>query len=353
MDYYNEIHYYKNLEKKFSIYRWALFLFFNVIIIKEFSSYEGNIYPLLVSAILTVAYLSCITIAAYNKKGKFMLFLKYTKYMDILLIDLLITIRCGLRSEIYILYFILILYNGVKYDYIGALQSSIVSITSYSLVVFLFTPREFASCDLFAVRIIYLILGSYVMYEISKMMSISNSREKEAREMAYRDPLTKLHNRLLLSQYFEDFKKRCASTRSPFCIALIDIDNFKAVNDTLGHIAGDYVLNTVANKLKENALSNDFLCRFGGEEFVLLIDNCSIDKGYQISNKICKEVASTRSLLYKGKITVSVGVCEYDSSLSMIENINNADIAMYSAKNNGKNRVMVYKDSIQTRLKHE
>lgn len=349
MDVYNEIANFKSLEKKFSIFRWVLLLFFILIIIGELNSYDENMYTLVIFTVLAFVYVFFITVAAYNKKDKFLIFLKFTKYLDILIITFFIIVRCGLRSEIYILYFIVILFNGAKYGFIGTIQSSLICIASYSVAVVLFTPQEVFSSKLFMIRIVYLILGSYVMYEITKMMNYSNLKEKEAREMSYIDPLTKLPNRTLLSKYFEDFKREYERSKSSFCIVMFDIDNFKEINDSFGHITGDYVLNAVSAKLKDNILYNDFICRFGGEEFVALFHNCSIERAYQISNRIRKEIALVKPLHSVRKITVSVGICEYDNNLSMIENINHADAAMYTAKNAGKNQVVTYEYSTSYR----
>jgi two-component system cell cycle response regulator len=118
---------------------------------------------------------------------------------------------------------------------------------------------------------------------------------------------------------------------------MIDIDYFKNVNDTYGHVFGDYVLETVSNILVTNINDNGYVGRFGGEEFIIILPQIGIDKAYDLGEKI-------RSGLEKYKfdndlkLTVSIGIKQFDNE-SFIQFVKNADDLLYKAKRNGRNRI--------------
>jgi diguanylate cyclase len=125
---------------------------------------------------------------------------------------------------------------------------------------------------------------------------------------------------------------------------MIDIDHFKRFNDEHGHLIGDEVLRFVAKRIKELVRGRDFLARFGGEEFALLLPETPIAGASVVAESIrnffaqatLKAVATSKKL---GKITVSLGVACYQSGEQTEEFINRSDQALYFAKNNGRNRV--------------
>ena len=161
------------------------------------------------------------------------------------------------------------------------------------------------------------------------------------KNMAMTDYLTGIHNRVY---FFEvgakifDVSKRLGH---PLAIAMIDIDNFKSVNDTYGHEIGDKALIHVANTIKKSLRRSDILVRFGGEEFVIMLPNCKEEMAEKIMSNVCKRVAQAQLNIGDNKsinITVSIGVTPNITSLD--EMIEKADSAMYIAKKSGKNKVV-------------
>ena len=146
------------------------------------------------------------------------------------------------------------------------------------------------------------------------------------------DPLTGAYNRRILNRI-----------RDYTTIAICDIDNFKKVNDTFGHVVGDKVLRLVAQTLIQNSRHNDYVCRFGGDEFVVVFCGASEKSVINRMNAILKNFESITDL--EGlTITLSVGVSCYSDGLSLNEAIEQADKALYAAKNLGKNQVISYHD---------
>lgn len=121
-------------------------------------------------------------------------------------------------------------------------------------------------------------------------------------------------------------------------ILMLDIDDFKQVNDTYGHIKGDEILKTIATVIQKNLRKTDSVGRYGGEEFLVVFRNTGRIQAIEISNRIRKEIEQTVSIDQK-PVTISGGVFEYPGS-SLYDFIHQADINLYEAKKRGKNKIV-------------
>ena len=166
--------------------------------------------------------------------------------------------------------------------------------------------------------------------------------KQQLQKMVAIDQLTEIGNRNRL-------KEICAPSTTEFSfppdldvsVLLMDIDYFKKVNDELGHEAGDKVLKHLAGQLKTLVRSTDYVIRWGGEEFLILMPGCPIDRAVCVAEKIRKNVEESDNGVRK--ITISIGVAAYSGG-DYHEVIKKADEAMYEAKRNGRNRVVLYKE---------
>lgn len=328
---------YKNLEKKFTLFRWILLLIVSPISF-GISAYNKNMQYLIGIILFGCTYTLFATIAAYSKKNRFIFMLKATMYLDVFFISIILCLRGGIRSDVFFLYFLIISYNGAKFGYKGTISSIIQTVIYFSIAAFIFTPEDSYSFSRYIIRIVYLILTTYVIYQVNKIVNESYDREKQAKGLAMKDFLTDLPNRLSLSEYSNKNNLGYKQFGKSFCVGMFDIDDFKKINDTKGHIFGDNVLVCLANIIKSNISKDDFVCRFGGEEFVFIFANSDIKKATENAEKIRKEFEQYYSL--HDKITISGGVIKYDDSYSMLENVNIADKYMYVAKNIGKNKIV-------------
>lgn len=155
---------------------------------------------------------------------------------------------------------------------------------------------------------------------------------------ATHDQLTGLYNRHVLSEEGERKFTRAKRQGDKLSIIILDIDHFKAVNDNYGHLMGDKVLISIANILKKNRRTEDFPARFGGEEFVVILENCDLHNAIEIAENIRIYISSQE--IYNIAITASFGVCELKKSHNNLESlIKDADSALYCAKEEGRNRV--------------
>ncbi len=177
-----------------------------------------------------------------------------------------------------------------------------------------------------------------------KYEEISKLQEK-LREQAIRDPLTGLYNRRYLDETLERELSRAKRDNYPLCVILIDLDFFKKVNDTYGHLAGDEVLKTFARLLHDHARQSDIACRYGGEEFMLMLPKMPVNAAVDRANLLREKFAATKIPFGEAQIstTLSIGISIFpDHGQASDELTNNADQALYVAKSEGRNRAIVY-----------
>jgi len=144
------------------------------------------------------------------------------------------------------------------------------------------------------------------------------------------DTLTKVYNRRIL----EDIKNFSS-------VVLCDIDSFKQINDNFGHDAGDYVLKSVAEILKHNSRSNDFVCRYGGDEFLIVFNDCPEQIVLNRMN-IIKQTITDKIKLPNFITTISIGISNYQEGKTLQEVLTEADEALYQSKAKGKNYITCY-----------
>lgn len=161
--------------------------------------------------------------------------------------------------------------------------------------------------------------------------------------IARRDPLTGLGNRRALQEDLDLLVARAARYGHTYCMALIDIDYFKSYNDTYGHLAGDAVLQAVANQLKESAREGDALYRYGGDEFLCIFPEQSTATGSIAVERMrlgLERLAIVNAGSGFGVLTFSAGMAALDKSSKGVEEVvTQADKALYRAKQRGRNRV--------------
>jgi diguanylate cyclase len=166
---------------------------------------------------------------------------------------------------------------------------------------------------------------------------------RETSELVRVDPLTGALNRKGLDEALEREIARMQRTGQRLCVVVLDLDNFKEINDTHGHLVGDEVLVHIATVLRETLRGNDSVVRFGGEEFVLLLPGIGVDEARSVVSRLQRELTKKFFLANAQKLllTFSAGVTAFTPDEDPAAVIDRADKAMYAAKHAGKNRVMV------------
>ena len=171
--------------------------------------------------------------------------------------------------------------------------------------------------------------------------NIKSSSEKKMEQMAYYDQLTNIPNRQLFGERINQVIETAGQRRTIFGVVFLDLDSFKIVNDTIGHHYGDKMLIMIADKLTNCLRKTDTVCRFGGDEFLIMLNDITSIK--DIETVVKKIIQQFEQPLLIGEqefnITASVGISVYPmDGLDKDTLIKNADIAMYKAKDNGKNQ---------------
>ena len=186
---------------------------------------------------------------------------------------------------------------------------------------------------------------SQLAHAFDDMAGALQQREQRLQEQAISDPLTGLYNRRYLNEFLPRELARSARSSMPLAVLLIDLDHFKRVNDSLGHEAGDIVLTAVGNLLRGNVRGSDIACRYGGEEFALILPDTGADAARRRAEDI-RLAISTLSLIYArqplGRVTASFGIAVFpDHAQDTDDLLRVADTALYAAKGAGRNRIVI------------
>ncbi|RLJ71193.1 diguanylate cyclase (GGDEF)-like protein [Hydrogenivirga caldilitoris] len=164
-------------------------------------------------------------------------------------------------------------------------------------------------------------------------------KEKELKELALRDPLTGLPNRRILMDFLGFEINRANRKGTPLSIAFVDIDDFKQINDTYGHLVGDRVLKALSGILKKNLRSTDLVGRYGGEEFLIIMPETDLKTAVKVMERLRKRIEETH-FEPVGRVSVSIGITELRAGDDMNSVLGRADEKLYQAKREGKNRVL-------------
>ena len=165
------------------------------------------------------------------------------------------------------------------------------------------------------------------------------------RELAHTDELTKLNNRRQF-EFIADKKIHAWPPYKSICLLMFDVDYFKKINDAYGHDIGDQVLQKIADLSRKEMRSADVLARFGGEEFVVLLPETSLEDAVMIANRLRKNIESHPIKIKNSELvnfTISIGVSRLNQEYVDLQSlIKQADIALYRAKQNGRNQVISF-----------
>lgn len=205
-----------------------------------------------------------------------------------------------------------------------------------------------ARASFWAVTLVGLVLLVYVLYTLWLNLVEVQKTERTLRRQALRDPLTGLFNRRFFDAGLEQEIMRSRRSGDPVSLLMLDIDHFKNYNDEYGHEAGDAVLRAIGQLLQTQVRGGDVACRFGGEEFVILMPNAPMGSAKERGKQILEAIRGLE-VPHQGRllpsVTASLGVAEFPAHASDAEGIlDAADHALYVAKRTGRDRMVVSGD---------
>lgn len=162
--------------------------------------------------------------------------------------------------------------------------------------------------------------------------------EEQMEHLSSLDPLTELYNRKKVGDVLISAVQETVETKSQTAVIMLDIDYFKLVNDTFGHPTGDLVLRSIAQLLRRNIRKTDSIGRWGGEEFLIVAPQSTLIEGIQLADKLRQKI-NTEPFGPVPRVTCSFGVSTFDGGKSIEQALEDADEALYLAKNRGRNQV--------------
>ncbi|HEX5624203.1 MAG TPA: diguanylate cyclase [Sulfuricurvum sp.] len=176
-------------------------------------------------------------------------------------------------------------------------------------------------------------------HQFEELTQILQKKNQHLASLATKDPLTSINNRHMFSELFEKEAASVKRYHSNLSLMMVDLDHFKAVNDTYGHNIGDYVLKTFTSIVLGSIRDADIFARWGGEEFVLLLRHTNCDEAYGVAEKIRRAVEAY-DFGNVHQITCSIGVTNVSKEDTLHSAIERADRALYEAKHQGRNRTI-------------
>jgi len=189
---------------------------------------------------------------------------------------------------------------------------------------------------------------SFIDSEVSFSESVINLRDELYKFLLSFDNLTGVLNRQAFIHILEQEYARVIRFDEPCCVVLMDIDNFKNINDEFGHAAGDKALISIASFIIANLRPYDSICRYGGEEFLICMPKTSLEMAHTIIERIRKEMSQKKICVLEDnciKIPASFGIAPMSAEEELKNTIEHADKALYRAKANGRNKVEVWAEN--------
>jgi diguanylate cyclase (GGDEF)-like protein len=259
-----------------------------------------------------------------------------------------------IRGILLLIYLVVFVFGAFRLQLRQFFAMALFALTGYGYVIALLLAHHPDKIDLriellqlvvlAAVLSWFSLIGSYINHLRGKLVKTNielSTANETIRHSAIIDELTQVYNRRQMIRLLQREKALADRGEPSFSLCILDLDDFKWVNDNYGHLMGDMVLKTVVRAIKDNVREQDYIARYGGEEFVVILAYPDLDDAIICAQRL-KELTS--NLIFPGlpedfRITISIGVSKYQPIESIDALIGRADAALYRAKLNGKNRI--------------
>ncbi len=258
-----------------------------------------------------------------------------------------------IRSALMMAYLTILPFGAFRLNWRSFFGITLFTLASYAVTLFLFQQSSSGYWSpqieaIIGITFLLALLGYCILGREFALMrlrlTLTNQQLQQAlckiEELVITDELTNLYNRRHLIEMLK--KQRAVANRegTSFVLAFIDLDNFKLVNDKFGHGTGDKVLKQFSELLQESVREVDLVCRYSGEEFVLLLNGVGIDTAAIVVERIRSAVEHMRFSERSLVVTISVGLAEYQAPELARETLERADKLLYKAKQEGRNRIV-------------
>lgn len=284
-------------------------------------------------------YLIPTVMCYFNKDNKY---IKYAIIFCSMLINYInLYVQGGIFDNIFYIFTIVVV-TAIYFEPEITIYTTAACVLSSSYLYFEFKPYFFPSFQLdnyICLQLVLLIIGLIISIQTYWSNKLVES-EKELYNKAVRDKLTHLYNRTFFDEFFSNAVYEYKRYNGNLAVIVIDVDDFKNINDTFGHPKGDLVLKVVANNILNACGEKDVPARIGGEEFIILLKDRKKEEAINVAEKIRKSIEET--VIEDINVTVSLGITclKNDDTADLF--FERADKALYEAKHCGKNCFIVY-----------
>ncbi len=239
----------------------------------------------------------------------------------------------------------------ISFFLLGIFKGAITLIAVFVCITFFmlsnindWQPTPFNWQSIFNILSFFILCSLFVyFYEYSRQeaLVIIQKQNKQLFELANVDALTNIYNRRRLNKALDEYSESHKQQNKQFSVVILDIDKFKNINDNYGHNVGDSVLKEVSELIRANIRANDILGRWGGEEFMLVLAETTVEEAALVAENL-RALLDKHDFKFVGSVSASFGIAGCDKQNNMENLINQADKALYTAKEKGRNRVEVF-----------
>jgi len=331
-----------NEPKEFVRLRWVVIAVISLLICLDNWALFYRLKPLSILALFLVSNL--FLNLSSKKIFNIPFFIDAIFIIDTLFVTLILYFVGKADSDFYLIfYFLIILLVSLNQDVRSVVvMGTVVSLIYGWLLFSLGVLKTENSVHLFLRVLLIFLITLFYSYILNRANTTRQTIQKY-RQLAIHDELTHLPNRRYLNEYLKFELKRSLRYKRPISFIMIDIDDFKNINDKYGHDAGDIILKEVAALLDKNKRENDLVARYGGEEFLWVAPEADKKEANSITNRMLEKIRGNVFRVNSSylKITISIGASTFQPkkhTLAIIpEVVSKADEALYQAKYNGKN----------------
>lgn len=334
------------------VYRWLVYLFSAILCITG-GGFGIQGYAILESLAVVAVYNGAVTVYCLNNGKKYA---SAVVYIDFIALMLIIFCSGGIKSELYVFFFLLLGLYGISNSIVSTFKTTGFLAVLYTLACFLsdkFNSGGIAYTTLI-IRVLLFFMAAFAITRISSRVKKYDELRKKEFKLARTDKLTGLANRHYLDQKVTEEAEYANSFSTVLNILIFDLDNFKGFNDTYGHVSGDKLLKLFSDIIRQCVRKSDIPIRYGGEEFMILIRDMDIIIAKSVGDRIRRQLEKQNIHLgqqfEKQKVTVSCGIAQFPThSKSIKDVIEMADKALYHAKEIGKNIIVCYDEMGKSR----
>ena len=308
-----------------------------VAIVRAVDGWDLTAYIQFSSTLILVYLFVVVYLKGYKKYVGATIYVVDMVLMSVVILD-------PLGDQLIALFFITPLL--VAYLFFSSKTALLISIFSYCVLVSLYCMQyiDMESEKYIFEMVLLIFSGVSCVAGLHVVIGLRHDIEEKLIGIAHTDALTHLPNRMYFNERLLQEVSRADREGTPLCLSLLDLDHFKVINDTYGHVCGDKILYQIGELINDSIREQDIACRVGGEEIAIIMPNIKGDEAFAVLERLRKAVAENPIVSNQQEIhvTISIGFAEYQNNQELGQLYMQADAAMYKAKEKGRNLVIQF-----------